>query len=263
MKMYILEHGKIVMSANDKVTGGSSDGTAAAIPVHSFLFDTNKGWVLFDNGCDPQGMTGHWPEHMRANPYIAGDDGAITEQLALLGLTTDDIHCVVMSHLHLDHAGSLSLFPNAEIYVNQEEFTKTLHAYADRDFSGFHMKSDIESWLRAELAWRLLPPEKKTYELCDDLTILNFGPGHSYGMLGLLAKLPQSGSFLLAADAIYTKEHFGPPAKLAGIAYDEDGYFATIEAIRALAKEQQATILFGHDMAQFQTLKKAKEGCYL
>lgn len=262
MKMYVLDNGKIVMSANNQVTTDSGEGEAPSIPVHSFLFDTKKGWILFDSACDPEGMTKNWPEHMRANPYIAGDKGSVEQQLAILGLKPEDISMVVMSHLHLDHAGSLSLFRNAEIYVNQEEFNKTMHAYADRDFSGFHMETDISSWLRAELDWHFLPSDIKELELCKGLTILNFGSGHSYGMLGLLAELEHDGTFLLAADTIYTSDHLGPPAKMAGIAYDSDGYFATIEYIRALAKERQATILFGHDMEQFQTLKKAGEGYY-
>jgi glyoxylase-like metal-dependent hydrolase (beta-lactamase superfamily II) len=154
------------------------------------------------------------------------------------------------------------LFRNAKIYVNQNEFTKTLHAYADRDFSGFHMETDISSWLRAELDWHLISPDIKELKLCNGLTILNFGPGHSYGMLGLLVELEHDGTFLLAADTIYTNDHFGPPAKMAGIAYDKEGYFATIENIRTLATEHHAKILFGHDFAQFRTLKKVCDGYY-
>ncbi len=262
MKMYILDNGKIVMSANNQVTTGSEGEDAPAIPVHSFLFETEKGWVLFDNGCDPEGMTKNWPDHMRANPYFPGEQGSVKQQLAILGLKPDDISYVIMSHLHLDHAGALALFKQAQIYVSQEEFLKTMHAYADRDFSGFHMETDITSWLRAELSWRFITPETKKLELCKGLTILNFGPGHSYGMLGILAELEKDGNFILAADTIYTSDHLGPPAKMAGIAYDETGYFATIETIRSLSRKYNARILFGHDMAQFRTLKTAGHGFY-
>lgn len=263
MKLYVLDNGKIVMEADNRVTHDSGcGGEPPAIPIHTFLLDTELGWVLFDAACDPEGMTRNWPEAMRANPYLAGPHGAVSDQLALLGLTPDDIRYVVLSHLHLDHAGSLQLFRNATVLVSREEFNKTLHAYADRDFSGFHLESDITHWLRAELRWQFLDPDTAEYVLCPGLTVLNFGPGHSYGMLGLLVELERDGTFLLAADAIYTADHLGPPAKMAGIAYQEKGYFDTIERIRALAQKTGATILFGHDMAQFQTLRKAGQGHY-
>lgn len=263
MKMYVLDNGKIVMQANNQVTtDGGSGGEAPAIPVHSFLFDTEIGWVLFDTACDPEGMTRNWPQAMRENPYVAGEHGSVTDQLSLLGLTPDDIRYVVVSHLHLDHAGSLKLFRNATVIVSREEFNKTLHAYADRDFSGFHMESDISGWLRAELRWQFICQDTEEYPLCPGLTVLNFGPGHSYGMLGILAELDRDGTFLLAADTLYTADHLGPPAKMAGIAYDEKGYFDTVERIRTLAAKTGAKILFGHDMAQFQTLVKAGQGCY-
>lgn len=262
MKMYVLDNGKIVMADSNPVTDQPASDQAAAIPVHSFLFDTSVGWVLFDTACEPEGMTKNWPAAMRANPYLPGPNGTMTQQLALLGLTPADIRYVIVSHLHLDHAGSLKLFSNATVLVSREEFNKTLHAYADRDFSGFHMKSDVESWLRAELSWQLVCRDVKRVPLCEGLTVLHFGPGHSYGMLGLLVELERDGTFLLAADTLYTAAHLGPPPQMAGIAYDEAGYFATIERIRSLAAQTHARILFGHDMAQFQTLIKAEQGCY-
>ena len=66
MKMYVLDNGVIRIISDNKVTGGGT----ADIPIHSFLFDTPEGYVLFDTGCDPDGMSGAWPAHMQVNPYI-------------------------------------------------------------------------------------------------------------------------------------------------------------------------------------------------
>ncbi|MBQ7703001.1 MAG: N-acyl homoserine lactonase family protein, partial [Firmicutes bacterium] len=56
--------------------------------------------------------------------------------------------------------------------------------------------------------------------------------------------------------AIYSEEHFGPPARMAGICTDEKGYFETIEFLREYAKKHDVRILYGHDMKQFRSLKK-------
>ena len=61
---------------------------------------------------------------------------------------------------------------------------------------------------------------------------------------------------MLVADAAYSAVHYGPPAQMAGVCCDEEGYFAALEKIRAYAKEQDAEVLFGHDMQQFKSLKK-------
>jgi glyoxylase-like metal-dependent hydrolase (beta-lactamase superfamily II) len=43
------------------------------------------------------------------------DDEEIGPQITALGFSPDDIRWVVMTHLHTDHAGGLSHFPNSEI----------------------------------------------------------------------------------------------------------------------------------------------------
>ena len=262
-KMYVLNNGRIVMLTNNKVTNDDGgNGEAPAIPIHSFLLDTAKGYVLFDTGCDPKGMTENWPLWLRENPYEFADGGTPAQQLALIGLKPADISYVVMSHLHVDHAGTLSEFTNAEVIVSREEFVKVMRDYAEDKLDGFHVKSDVESWLKAELNWHLIPQDMEEWELCPGLKVLNFGPGHAYGMLGLEVVLEESGAFILAADTIYTADHMGPPAKMAGIAYEEEGYYATIERIRTLAARDNAKVLFGHDMEQFGTLIKAGAGFY-
>ena len=85
--------------------------------------------------------------------------------------------------------------------------------------------------------------------------------GHSYGMLGMYVETQES-RFLLASDAVYSREYYGPPAKLSGAVCDEPGYFAAIEYIRDYAAQHDALVLFGHDMEQFQSLRKSGEGAY-
>ena len=258
MKMYVLDNGVIRMEQDDRVTGGAS----SAIPIHSFLFDTPEGYVLFDTACDPDGMSGAWPEPLRQNPYIAGENGTVPERLAQLGISPDEIRYVVMSHLHLDHAGCLKFFPKAEVYVSREEYLHTMRDYLNGTSDGFHVNSDIEDWMKAGIQWRFVEPQTEEQELVPGLRILNFGPGHSYGMLGMLVQLDSGKKYILAADTIYTKGHMGPPVQIAGIAYDSDGYIRTVERIRSLAGAEGAQILFGHDMDQFGTLVKSDSGCH-
>ena len=231
MKLYVLDLGKIVMRGDNPVVDtAQANAEAPAIPIHAFLADTPVGKILFDTGCHPKAMEGAWPPEMA-------------------------------SHLHLDHSGGLHLFPQAKVYVQQWELERVLHDADAGTLDVFHLPCDVENWKAAGIQWEPVPDSVREVELCPGVTVLNLGPGHSYGMLGMYVETQES-RFLLASDAVYSREYYGPPAKLSGAVCDEPGYFAAIEYIRDYAAQHDALVLFGHDMEQFQSLRKSGEGAY-
>ena len=119
----------------------------------------------------------------------------------------------------------------------------------------------MENWEKTGVKWERVPSDVREIQLCPGVSILNFGPGHSYGMLGMYVEL-ENERFLLASDAVYSREYYGPPAKLSGAVYDKEGYFSAIEYIREYAQRRQAEVLCGHDMEQFKALKKSDRGFY-
>ena len=79
-------------------------------------------------------------------------------------------------------------------------------------------------------------PHEDELELAKGVKILNFGPGHAWGLLGLHVELPGEGGIILASDAVYTSESLGPPVKMPGIIYDSIGYLNAVEKIRKYAE---------------------------
>ena len=82
------------------------------LPVNVGVIKCGKEVILYDSGWKQQEylkMTGsaHW--------------APLPEQLKLLGLTANDVTKIVIGHGHWDHAGQLSDFPNAVLYVQREE----------------------------------------------------------------------------------------------------------------------------------------------
>ena len=125
MKLYVLDLGKIIMRGENPVISADHDGgEEPAIPIHAFLLDTPAGKILFDTGCHPQAMEGAWPAQMCTNPYVPGEGGKLLERLEQIGVKPEDISIVVASHLHLDHAGGIYLFPKAKVYVQQQELPR-------------------------------------------------------------------------------------------------------------------------------------------
>lgn len=269
-KMYVFDHG---VQYNDKSTMLAGYNVATfreprklstyiAIPIQTFLFQCDDGYVLFDTACDPD-FARNWPEDMlERSPYEYPENGLLPDRLKELGLTPDDIGTVIMSHLHNDHAGCLHLFKKARVYVNDVELTTALRNYVVGDPSDVHIPSDIRAIIDAGLSWRPVEAGEFEVPVADGLTILNLGSGHSWGMLALRADLERSGSFLLVSDALYSSENFGPPVRMPGIVYDTVGYARTAKVIEKYAREHNCRLLFGHDPEQFAALKKSPDAYY-
>ena len=82
------------------------------LPVNVGVIKCGKELILYDAGWKQQEylkMTGsaHW--------------APLPEQLKLLGFTANDVTKIVIGHGHWDHAGQLTDFPNAVLYVQREE----------------------------------------------------------------------------------------------------------------------------------------------
>ena len=94
------------------------------------------------------------------------------------------------------------------------------------------------------------------------MKLLNFGSGHAYGMLGLQVSLRSQPGVIIVSDACYTAENYGPPYRPSGISYDTVGAARTVQRIKLLAHESGNDVWFGHDPAQFASLRTSSEGWY-
>lgn len=272
-KVFVLDTGTMKMDKNYMISmhnPASIKNPAPAsefveFPVYAVLIDHPDGKILFDTGCNPEGMgeKGRWPEGIQTLfPSFQSEECYLINRLEQLKVRPKDIKYVVASHLHLDHAGCLELFTNAEIIVHDSELTNVMKTFALTRDMGAYIWGDVDAWIKKELRWRTIKDHEKEVELVQGIKILNFGSGHAYGMLGLHIELPGKGNLLLASDALYTAESLGPPVKPPGILYDSLGYLNTAEYIRQYAKRNESTIWYGHDANQFSSFIKSTEGYY-
>lgn len=98
--------------------------------------------ILFETG-----IGAFFDPKMRDRFGVQEAEHVLLENLQKLGLSHQDIHIVVLSHLHFDHAGGLLsgwqegqepqlLFPNATYLVSQEGWARALKPHA-RDRASF------------------------------------------------------------------------------------------------------------------------------
>lgn len=237
----------------------------ASFSVTAFLLEHEEGLVLFDAGCHPDSMgeNGHWtPFQQEHYPFFGKPEQNLVRQVKELGFDPGDVKYIVLSHMHNDHAGCLEFFPNASIYVHEDEFAAAMQAYARGDQETSYVLKDIDGWIALDLDWRFLRRDQGDIPFMKGVTILNFGPGHSSGMLGMEVELEDSGTIILASDSIYCQENFYPQFRSLGITFDSKGARATLERIYWLSKQKKAQVFFGHDSEQTGKLRLSPKEYY-
>ncbi|ANU27699.1 AhlS family quorum-quenching N-acyl homoserine lactonase [Planococcus versutus] len=272
-KLYVMDNGTLSMDKNFMISmhnpasieNPNQPSEMATFPVYTVLIDHPEGKILFDTACNPNSMgaEGRWGKVTQSLfPIDMPEECYLHNRLEELGVRPEDIKYVVASHLHLDHAGCLELFTNATIIVHEDELNGALQTYARNTKEGAYIWGDIDAWIKNNLQWKTVKRTEDGLQLAEGIKLLNFGSGHAWGMLGLQIQLPETGGIILASDAIYTAESFGPPVKPPGILYDSVGYTSAVEKIRRLSQETNSDVWFGHDANQFKTFRKSTEGYY-
>ena len=223
--------------------------------THCVLVETPEGKLLWDISC-PRDWQTRW-EPTGLQDFFPYDQ--VTEQqyldsrLQQLGVGLDEIDDVVLSRLHFDHAGNAGMFKgtSAKMVVNAKE--KEFAFGYEGAFNGAHLLSDY-----AGIDWQTVDGDT---ELLPGVTLIE-APGHTVGTMSMKVDLPETGSMIFTSDAVYMGDSFGPPATPAAIVNDLSAWYASVEKIRGIAQESNATVVFGHDAAQMQTMRTSPEGFY-
>jgi glyoxylase-like metal-dependent hydrolase (beta-lactamase superfamily II) len=159
-------------------------------------------WILFETG-----IGAFFEPKLRDRYGVDESRHVLLDSLAELGLSHEDIHVVVLSHLHFDHAGGLLaawapneaprlLFPRATYLVGREAWDRACAPHA-RDQASFipELPALLEASGRLELV------EGPTSATLGPDYRLHRSDGHTPGLM--LAEIPGSlGPVLFAADLI-------------------------------------------------------------
>lgn len=265
MRLYILYNGYLETDKNSVValaTKGTKDkpfiqNEWIRLPVLCFLIETKKGYILYDTGCNSNALTKkeYWPNELfQSYPLTQPNENTLENQLALCNVKPEQIRTVVLSHLHMDHAGNIGLFKDADIYVPREDYIAgqlAVHLNSDKNTHGAYIKEEMEANTGQ------IHLVDHDFELVPGVEIVNL-PGHTDGLLGLVVHL-EGGTMILPQDCLYLQENYGPPVKESGLMADNKAYFKSIEKVRMLVKKYHAKLIYAHDYEYFKTLKTAPE----
>ncbi len=89
--------------------------------LQNYLIDTGDDVILVDTGL-PAGTPEETPDEN--SPAFTGKDiCGYMEALGALGYRPEQVTKILLTHRHSDHSGELKSFPDAKIYVNEEELS--------------------------------------------------------------------------------------------------------------------------------------------
>jgi N-acyl homoserine lactone hydrolase len=167
--------------------------------------------IVVDTGEDARASQrsyfARWHPGIRAFREWVEPDQEIGPQLERLGIRPGDVRCVVMTHLHTDHAGGLRHFPDNEILVTRSEleFASGLGGRV----RGYVANKHWPAWFNPtviELDPEPFGPFPQSLRLTEagDVTLVPV-PGHTRGQIGLLVDEGDHNVFL-AGDSSYTQD---------------------------------------------------------
>jgi len=234
------------------------------VPVGFYLVKHPKGNVVFDTGNNDNLIKdpNWWPKGLQGLKPAMTPDVAIDVQLAKAGVKIDDVKYVVCSHLHLDHGGNVSKFPNSTIVVQKDEINNAF--WPQPGTGGPYVIGDVMP-LRAPNS--NYPNAQKMIQLEGDLDI--FGDGtlvvkrwvaHTPGSQMMTVKLKNTGTIILTGDNVYFRENVEkslPPNIV--LAYYPTGFYTAYEWIRHMMATQKADFFTAHDPDAFKAMKKPPE----
>lgn len=246
IKFYILNCGNMITPDDNVLASLNTAQLKLVIPVPAYLLvHPVHGMILIDTGFNYD----HIPDEMKAN--IAWSPlQRIRTQIERLGYRPVDVKHVLLSHLHFDHAGQMTDFPEAVFHMRKSEWEDAIPPSRPDYFPEDYMEA-------REYRFEYIP-EMVDCDIFGDGTIVSIAtPGHSRGHSSFLVSLPGSGRFLLTMDAAHMPQYM-EETKFFADSKDLSGCIRSIEKLKDLKKECDH-IIYGHDPETFFKMKRAPE----
>ncbi|MGH7365982.1 MAG: N-acyl homoserine lactonase family protein [Candidatus Rokuibacteriota bacterium] len=256
MRLYVFTSGSLGGFPKAALQIGGK-GNIDWAPVSFYVIKHPKGNVMFDTGNNDKTITnadGWWGPLAKGFGLKMTQNDAIPVQLAKIGLKTSDIKYVVAGHMHLDHGGNVSQFPNSTLVVQNDEMKAAW--WPDPGYSIYYIPGDFADTKKMNVV-RL----EGDLDLFGDRSIeIRRAPGHTPGSQFAVVRLPKTGTVILTSDVVYLKESLDKNliAPIPGT-WSPMAAYASYQKIRLVRDGEKASIFYGHDPEVFKATKQAPD----
>jgi len=179
--------------------------------------------------------------------------------LLKLNIKPTDITDIILSHPHWDHADGLNLFPNAQVYMQKEDYGYYVGgAWQKGGKAGGYAKRDVRTILELNLAGKLTLVDGDNKEILPGITVYT-GSRHTYNSQFAVVNTGNN-KVLLASDNIwvyYSLDHMLPPSE--GGTWDNAGFVKSMQRMKTLVSDPKY-IIPGHDGQIFTRFPTIADG---
>ena len=249
LKLYVFDCGELWFE-DVSPFGLSQEETATRhMFVPCYLIQHPGGLLLWDAGLDPS-IAGKGEQALgeAASQTYAR---SLLDQLADMGLTSNDIGFIALSHMHFDHTGAANYFEKAHLLIQDAEFHAAFEEAEHYEIYDFDLFSDLADNPRTILAG--------DHDVFGDgkVQILS-APGHTPGHQVLLLRLENEGPVLLSGDLFHFQESRAlRRAPLFNTSAEQT--LESMDKIEKVLEETGATLWIEHDLELAKGLRKAPE----
>ena len=211
------------------------DDHAAPHPMDYFIWvlRCERQTILVDTGYDSTEASG------RSRPILRDPAKALAD----IGIFPDDISTIVVTHLHYDHAGGLSAFPNATLHLQVAEMAYATgpcmcHDTLRMPYTAGHVCDAVHRVHAGQVIFH-----DGDGQVADGVTVHRLG-GHSRGLQAVRVRTT-AGWLCLASDATHYYENVfkGVPFP---IVVDVEAMLDGFKRLLSLA-DNPALVIPGHD----------------
>jgi len=247
MKMHALSGGRIRMRKS--IYWSDADRSERIeVPVSAYLLRHLQGNVLFDSGCHPsvaEDAEARWGSLAKVMTPISPPGDDVLNNLRAVGIQAEDIDLVICSHFHSDHCGCNAFFRKATVICHAKELAA---ARAPNAVTMGYLPVDWDQ----PMPFQEIDGQFDVFG--DERIVLVPVAGHTPGTIAALVNLDRSGSFLLASDSVSLRMMLDREV-IPKNTWNVEQARASLAEIKRI-EAGGATVLCGHDEAQWATLMK-------
>lgn len=208
-RLFLLDYGTVACDLGwiiPNPSRASERGTSRPVqwvegPVSGALIEHRDGVILVDTGSHPEAEK-VWPkdawEYFPMTRFTA--ENLLENQLKLAGYKPEDIHFVVFTHLHLDHAGqAYKLRDYKPLFIMHEDELKHALYMIWLGKIGAYLPQDLEALKGANI----FTFADSYLELLPGIELYRFG-GHTPGSIVMKVTTDTGNTYILAGDFIHS-----------------------------------------------------------
>jgi glyoxylase-like metal-dependent hydrolase (beta-lactamase superfamily II) len=159
----------------------------------------------------------------------------------------EQVKFVGISHFHGDHTGQLTPFSSATLLIGKGDWDGIT---ANPPMQGANV-AGFKIWIAENRKVEALANDKDVFG--DGSVLILRTPGHTPGHQALLVRLKEKGAVILTGDLFHFRENYeasGQP----WFNYDRAQTSASMDRVKTLAKNLNATVVIQHDRRDIEKL---------